>query len=271
MAEKIIFTFWEPKDKIPAYLELCLESWKKFLPEYEIVILDYSNLDKWLGKDFCDNYLYKTFSLAIQSDAIRCGILKKYGGLWLDVDTIFTSSNVKSILENNSDFSLITPHICFINANKNSIILDKWLKNIKRRVKLYKKAFKYGKLSKYYLKIFKNKFYKKLTNWSYLGNDIINPIISRIDDLKIYSPIDRNDLGCMPELLIGSKYNSAVKNYREFYFNSDNSDFVFAVNKGVILLHNSWTPDNYKKMTKHQFLNSKTTLANIFNKIHILN
>ena len=61
--KKYIFTFWEPESKIPAYIRLCMHSWKKFLPEYEIVILNYKNLDKWLGFEYFDEYLYKAFSL----------------------------------------------------------------------------------------------------------------------------------------------------------------------------------------------------------------
>ena len=40
-SNKIIFTFWEPKENIPGYLKLCIKTWKKFLPEYKIIILDY--------------------------------------------------------------------------------------------------------------------------------------------------------------------------------------------------------------------------------------
>ena len=60
---KRIFTFWEPKENIPGYISLCIETWKKFLPDYEIVILDYSNLDEWIGKNYFDRSLYKNFLL----------------------------------------------------------------------------------------------------------------------------------------------------------------------------------------------------------------
>ena len=56
---KRIFTFWEPIDNMPEYISLCIETWKKFLPEYEIVLLDYNNLDKWLGTNYYDKNLYK--------------------------------------------------------------------------------------------------------------------------------------------------------------------------------------------------------------------
>ena len=37
---KYIFTFWEPKESIPGYLSLCIKTWKKFLPEYKIIIFN---------------------------------------------------------------------------------------------------------------------------------------------------------------------------------------------------------------------------------------
>lgn len=37
-----IFTFWESNSTIPMYLKLCMETWEKYLPEYEIVFLNYS-------------------------------------------------------------------------------------------------------------------------------------------------------------------------------------------------------------------------------------
>ena len=27
-----IFSYWEPRSNIPYYLQLCVETWKKFLP-----------------------------------------------------------------------------------------------------------------------------------------------------------------------------------------------------------------------------------------------
>ena len=36
---------------------------EKFLPECEVVLLDYSNLEEWLGIDVYDEILFKDFSL----------------------------------------------------------------------------------------------------------------------------------------------------------------------------------------------------------------
>ena len=257
---KRIFTFWEPKENIPGYLELCLESWKKYLPDYEIVILDYSNLKNWLGENYFDPKFYINFSLAVQSDAIRCAVLKKYGGIWMDVDTIITGKKAREIIENNAEFALIYPHICLITAKTECEILTKWERRIKKRIEFVNKAFK----NKLFLKYIYPKMYKKITNWSYLGNDILNKIIDTEDKcLKL----DRDKLHTMPEFEHAKSFNKPVKIYKSFYFKHDYSDFALENNGGIILLHNSWTPEEYKKMSREEFLKTNNTLAEILQKI----
>ena len=87
---KKIFTFWEPKDAMPAYIKLCIETWKKYLPDYEVVILDYSNYEDWIGKDCYDSSLRTNFSLPKQADAIRAAVLNKHGGIgWMPILSYF--------------------------------------------------------------------------------------------------------------------------------------------------------------------------------------
>ena len=256
-----IFTFWEPKENIPGYLELCMNSWKKYLTNYEIVVLDYSNLSNWLGQDYFNHRFYKNFSLAVQSDAIRCAILKKHGGVWMDVDTIITKPDVKKIMETNADFAIIAPHICFICAKANSNILNKWEKRIKKRIEFANKALK----NKLLLKYIYPKLYKRVTNWSYLGNDILNRLINQPEASCL--KLNRDKLHAMPEFEHAKSFRKPVKIYQKFYFQNNYSDFALKENKGIILLHNSWTPEKYKQMTKEEFLATNNTLSNILQKI----
>ena len=55
---KTIFCFWEPKEKIPAYLKLCMKTWQKYLPDYEIKLLDYEDTKKLLGKNYYSKNFY---------------------------------------------------------------------------------------------------------------------------------------------------------------------------------------------------------------------
>lgn len=90
MLKKHIFSFWEPKENLPAYIKLCMRTWTKFLPDYEITILDYSNLNKYLNKNIIKRILCKKTSLPKQVDCIRVALLYFHGGIWLDADTIIT-------------------------------------------------------------------------------------------------------------------------------------------------------------------------------------
>lgn len=84
-----IFTFWEPKNSIPGYLLLCMKTWKKYKPSnYIIIILDYSNLRDYLNTKLINRIICKDMTFSMQTDAIRVAILNKYGGFWMDVDTL---------------------------------------------------------------------------------------------------------------------------------------------------------------------------------------
>ena len=263
-----IFTFWEPKDTIPPYLELCIESWRKYLPDYEIIILNYSNLFEWIDKNTFDEILYTDFSLPLQSDAIRCAVLKKYGGIWFDADTIVTSNKINNILNKNSDIALIGTHIAFIKANKNCAILNKWFEEINIKIAKYRDFKKNYDNMSFVKKILNNKNLKKYKNWNYLGNSIINKLIK--DNTYKKTIIEKYNSKAFHEInwaKINNKNLKLSKIYRHFYFKNDFSSFALDNNYGIICLHNSWTPIEIKKMNKKKFFKSKNTLSEILRKI----
>lgn len=67
----------------------------------------------------------------------------------------------------------------------------------------------------------------------------------------------------------GDKERSPIMDYKEFYFLNDYSDFALENEKGLLMLHNSWTPYDYKNLNIEDFLIYKNTLSNIF--LNILN
>lgn len=265
---KKIFTFWEPAENLPVYLKLCIKTWKKFLPDYEIIILDYSKLDKWLGKKYFDNILYEKFSLPKQADAIRCAILKKYGGIWMDADTIITSSKVREILETKSEFTLIGEHICFISAHKEAYVLKRWEKGIKQNLLRYKIL---SFLQKYNLiSIFlPQRKIEKLERWDYLGNSILDHVLRKKYKKYFYS-MNKYDIFAFPECnwAIGNNILGTSQNiYQNFYFKNDYSEYVLKYTHGIITLHNSWTPKDIMDMTQEEFLAQHNTLSGILKKV----
>ena len=247
---------------MPAYIRLCMQTWKKFLPECEVVLLDYSNLEEWLGKDVYDEILFRDFSLPKQADAIRCALLKKYGGLWLDADTILTSPQVKDYLMIDSELVMISKHLAFIKANNNSKIIADWYNQIQYNLKFYKDV-KYQNNA--VQKILHPRRYRRVENWDYLGNYILHKMLKTKNKKKFFS-IDRMEINALPELN-NKKNDNLVENYQNYYFENDYSQDVIKNTKGIILLHNSWTPQPFLQMNKEEFLNRNNTLSNVLKKV----
>ena len=141
--KKKIFTFWEPKDKIPGYIRLCIKTWEKYLTDYEIIILDYEIAKKYLGEYLFTNIICKNMSTPIQTDGLRVALLKKFGGIWLDADTIILKNIFIKQLENYElamigDNKSKFQYIGFIYGSKKSSLLNIWLNQIIKKVKFYK-------------------------------------------------------------------------------------------------------------------------------------
>ncbi len=270
MQNKRIFTFWEPADKLPEYLQLCMMTWKKFLPEYEIVILDYKNLDNWLGKNYFDKTLYEKFSLPKQADAIRCAILKKYGGIWFDVDTIVTSEDINQLFDiaPPPELTLVGKRIPVIFAKQNARILVKWENGIKKHIEIFKQNTN-NIFNKIKLLFFNYKLFKKIRKWDYLGDAILKSLLTNQPKEILYS-INFKKNKIYPEKNWAKEIGIIARpeeEYRKFYFEGEYSEYALKDTKGLICLHNSWTPKKYKEMKKEEFLKQNNTLANVLNKL----
>ena len=270
--KKYIFTFWEPKTNIPGYLRLCIRTWKKFLSDYEIIILDYETVKEYLGKEIYSQIIYKNMPIAVQSDAIRIALLNKYGGIWIDTDTIILNNK---LLKKSKDYELIMIRegntkyhfIGFIYALKNSTILKKWLKQIIKRVKIYK--YIYTNKTNTNISVYHYKSYKSL---KYLGNKIINKLLKNATGNQFFS-LNNREINALPERTL---YNNPLKlsdsqRYKEFYFKKRNPEIILNNSKEIILLHNSWTPLEYKIMSENEFLMQDILISKLLKKILNIN
>lgn len=84
MIPKIIHYCWFGRNPLPKLAQDCLASWKKYLPEYEIVEWNEDNfpLEEFqFAKEALENRKF-----AFVSDVCRLYALKEFGGVYMDTD-----------------------------------------------------------------------------------------------------------------------------------------------------------------------------------------
>lgn len=57
------------------------------------------------------------------------------------------------------------------------------------------------------------------------------------------------------------------KRYQDFYFTARNPETFLNKSKGILILHNSWTPKKYKNMLLEEFLHQDIMLSLLFSKL----
>jgi hypothetical protein len=84
MIPKIIHYFWIGGKPIPPADQLCIDSWKRHMPDYDIIQWDESNYD--FNKVPYMKEAYGAKKWGFVPDYARLDILYKYGGLYFDTD-----------------------------------------------------------------------------------------------------------------------------------------------------------------------------------------
>ncbi|MDO4907636.1 capsular polysaccharide synthesis protein [Neisseria sp.] len=236
LSQNNIFAFWESPNPIPAYLELCKESWIKNIPNCKIHILNHSNLHQYIG-DTYDMAQLKSISFAMQSDIISAAVLEKFGGLFLDLDCIVTD-NIFDIFNKISDTKLISfgrpdtkaIHLAALYCAKpGNPILTEWRKIAQERLR--------------------NK--PDQCPWYYFGNGIVNPLFKKLEYKDSFYIIDRTQSGNILESVAFPNSQDPIMDYKKFYFDENfgfEPNILEKVACGIISLHNSWSPSEYKNL-----------------------
>lgn len=84
MIPKIIHLCWLSGDSYPPKIAKCLKSWKKFLPDYEVILWDTNRFD--LESSLWVKQAFENKKYAFAADYIRFYALYHMGGIYLDSD-----------------------------------------------------------------------------------------------------------------------------------------------------------------------------------------
>lgn len=84
MITKKIHYCWFGGNELPELAKKCIDSWKKYCPDYEIVEWNETNYD--LNENEYVKYTYEHGLYAFLTDYVRLDILYEEGGIYLDTD-----------------------------------------------------------------------------------------------------------------------------------------------------------------------------------------
>lgn len=229
-----LYTFWEgPTPSL--YLQLCMDTWYKNIPNLEVEKINYDNLDFYVGK-YVDINKLKKFSLAMQSDVISSIVLATRGGTFIDIDTIMLPNVDIDFLKSPRDsvnvFGIPSKkqfHVAVMSALRGNSAMLHWMNEATKRVKESPSNY----------------------SWNYLAGDILEEMTTSAEYSKYFNIIDRKTSGNILEASWSEKY-------KDFYFDKSKyrpADELIEKSKyGILSLHNSWTPKAYSAISDREKL-----------------
>ena len=173
-----------------------------------------------------------------------------------------------------------------IYSSQNSTIINEWQNKIVDNIKKFKAILHHKDNTSSWLHS-----WNYVNSWYYLGNGIIDQIINDFSRKKLFS-IDRDKENFFPEIYFNQFTNDTARKkffhidssranvfpeffylknesisprqkYLLFYFQQNNPQIILNYTKGIIFLHNSWTPLEYKRMSEREFLNQDILLSKL--------
>ena len=219
---------------------------EKFAECATIVLLDYSNIGEYLDVNELGVELFSgKFNRSQVADAIRVALLAKYGGVWIDCDTIILKSDAEKYFLPNEEHKTVffgypkgrSCIIGYINSPSDAKCMTLWLQYVKEKIQSATHTTKF--------------------TWNFMGNAFLDDYLKKnIEGVKI---IDDNLI--RPE----KKFVTSSKSFKEAY-----TDYYFLQNhhlkdlqNDMLYLHNSWTPPFYKNLSMEELLRCDCTMTNV--------
>jgi len=90
--ERTIWGYWaQGYDAMPELFKLCVATWQRHNPHWDVRILSKSTLYEYLSEAELPNRFQHMFSHQTASDCVRLALLSRYGGIYMDVSIIMNT------------------------------------------------------------------------------------------------------------------------------------------------------------------------------------
>lgn len=87
--ERTLWGYWaQGYDSMPEFFKMCVETWKRHNPDWDVRILDLGSVYDFLTYDELPNVFMDMPSKQTASDCVRLGVLARYGGIYMDVSIL---------------------------------------------------------------------------------------------------------------------------------------------------------------------------------------
>lgn len=106
MIPKKIHYCWFGRNPMPELAKKCIDSWKKYCPDYELIEWNETNFDLTLNAYVQEAYNAKKW--AFVTDYVRLYVLVNYGGIYMDTDVEVIGS-LDKFLDNEAFSGFETP------------------------------------------------------------------------------------------------------------------------------------------------------------------
>eukprot|EP00439_Symbiodinium_sp_Y106_P062613 s2835_g9.t1 len=90
---RTIWAYWaQGHEQMPEFFRMCVDTWQRVNPHWDVRILQKSTVMEYLTEDELPNRFMDMTSHQTASDAVRLGVLCRYGGVWMDVNILVCGS-----------------------------------------------------------------------------------------------------------------------------------------------------------------------------------
>lgn len=84
-----IWTYWDNPTRLPKAVKLCMDSWKEYNPDYEIILLTKKNFKGYVTiPEDIQKHPHFNDSPQRFSDLVRLYALEEHGGIWIDASVL---------------------------------------------------------------------------------------------------------------------------------------------------------------------------------------
>lgn len=130
---KKIHYIWLGEKKKPRVIRKCIKTWKKHLPDWEIIEWNESNLNLNVC-EYCTE-AYNAHKYAFAADVLRFDILYREGGLYFDTD-VKLLKNIQPLIDEceafcGFEFSMVAPGLVLYSKNPGDKIIYETLEMYK--------------------------------------------------------------------------------------------------------------------------------------------